>query len=84
MNTYQVFGGVLRSELDFPELDEATRGEVDWALTVSFTAAPDLPLGAPLGEDKVDRGVEAQRVEQPLQRVEAALQVADRPGGHAR
>jgi hypothetical protein len=57
MNTYQVFGGVLRSELDFPELDSATRTDADWTLTVSFSAAPDVPLGAPLGQDKVDQGV---------------------------
>jgi len=57
MNTYQVFGGVLRSELEFPELDGATRGEADWTLTVSFTAAPDVGAGEPLGEDKVDQGV---------------------------
>ena len=57
MNSYQVFGGVLRSELDFPELDPAARGEPDWTLTVTTAAAPDVPLGDPLGEDKVDQGV---------------------------
>ena len=57
MNNYQVFGGVLRSELEFPELDPAMRGEPDWTLTVTTNAAPDVPLGAPLGEDKVDQGV---------------------------
>ena len=57
MNSYQVFGGVLRSELEFPELDGATRGDADWTLSVSFSAAPDVPLGPPLGEDKVDQGV---------------------------
>lgn len=57
MNAYQVFGGVLRSELDFPELDVATRGDADWTLTVSFTAAPDVAMGGPLGADKVDQGV---------------------------
>jgi hypothetical protein len=66
MNSYQVFGGVLRSELDFPELDVATRGDVDWTLSVSFTAAPDLPLGAPLGEDKVDQGVMVRSYATPL------------------
>jgi len=57
MNSYQVFGGVLRSELEFPELDRATRGEPDWTLTVTTSPAPDAPLGEPLGEDKVDQGV---------------------------
>ena len=57
MNSYQVFGGVLRSELEFPELDLATRGEPDWTLAVTTTSAPDVPLGDPLGEDKVDQGV---------------------------
>ena len=57
MNNYQVFGGVLRSELEFPELDLAMRGEPDWTLTVTAAPAPDVPLGDPLGEDKVDQGV---------------------------
>jgi len=57
MNCYQVFGGVLRSELEFPELDLATRPESDWTLTVTTTPAPDLPLGDALGEDKVDHDV---------------------------
>jgi len=57
MNSYQVFGGVLRSELEFPELDQATRGEPDWTLTVTTSPAPDVPPSEPLGEDKVDQGV---------------------------
>ena len=57
MNRYQVFGGVLCSELEFPELDCTTRSECDWTLTATTTPAPELPLGAPLGEDKVDQGV---------------------------
>jgi len=57
MNSYQVFGGVLRSELEFPELDQATRGEPDWTLTVTTSPAPDVPPSDPLGEDKVDQGV---------------------------
>jgi len=57
MNSYLVFGGVLRTELEFPELDVATRGDMDWTLTVSTSPAPELPLGGPLGEDKVDQGV---------------------------
>ena len=57
MNSYQVFGGVLRSELEFPELDPASRADVDWTLTATTSPAPDVPMGAPLGEDKVDQGV---------------------------
>ena len=57
MNSYQVFGGVLRSELEFPELDQATRGEPDWTLTVTTPPPPDVPPSEPLGEDKVDQGV---------------------------
>jgi hypothetical protein len=57
MNCYQVFGGVLRSELEFPELDAATRTDVDWTLFVTTSPAPDVPVGPPLGEDKVDQGV---------------------------
>lgn len=57
MNSYQVFGGVLRSELEFPELDAVARGEPDWTLTETFTPAPDVPLGPPLGEDRVDVNV---------------------------
>jgi hypothetical protein len=54
VNSYQVFGGVLRSELEFPELDVPASGEPDWTLTMTFTPAPDVPLGPPLGEDRVD------------------------------
>jgi hypothetical protein len=57
MNSYQVFGGVLRSELEFPELDAVAGGEPDWTLTMTFTPAPDVPLGPPLGEDRVDVNV---------------------------
>lgn len=57
MNSYQVFGGVLRSELEFPELDPANRADMDWTLSVTTSSAPDVPMGAPLGEDKVDQGV---------------------------
>jgi hypothetical protein len=57
MNTYQVFGGVLRSELEFPELDGAVRGEPDWRLTMTTVPAHPIDLGSPLGEDRVDQGV---------------------------
>jgi len=57
MNSYQVFGGVLRSELEFPELDPATRADADWTLTVTTSPPPEVATGDPLGEDKVDQGV---------------------------
>ena len=57
MNRYQVFGGVLSSELEFPELDGSARPDTDWTLTVTTTPAPEQPLAALLGEDKVDQGV---------------------------
>ena len=57
MKSYLVFGGVLRSELEFPELDAVTRADADWTLSVTSAPAPELPLGDPLGEDKVDQGV---------------------------
>jgi hypothetical protein len=66
MNTYHVFGGVLKSELDFPELDASARGDADWTLTVTFAPAPDVPLGAPLGEDKVDQGVMVRSYATPM------------------
>jgi hypothetical protein len=66
MNAYQVFGGVLRSELEFPELDPATRGDADWTLTTSTDPAPELELGDPLGEDKVDQGVMVRSYATPI------------------
>ena len=65
MNRYQVFGGVLSSELEFPELDGSTRPETDWTLTVTTTPAPEQPLGALLGEDKVDQGVRVRSYATP-------------------
>ena len=57
MHSYHVFGGVLRSELEFPELDPADRGEPDWTLTVSSEPAREPEGGELLGEDRVDLGV---------------------------
>jgi hypothetical protein len=57
VHSYQVFGGVLRSELEFPELDIATSDDPDWTLTISSERAAvvhDAPL---LGEAIVDKGV---------------------------
>lgn len=52
MPDYQLFGGVLRSELDFPELPLGV-GDVSWTLRV-VTGRPSLPVGEPLGADEVN------------------------------
>jgi hypothetical protein len=65
MNSYQVFGGVLRSELEFPELDVAVRGEPDWTLGVTTAPAPDVAECVPLGEDRVDLGVMVRSLRTP-------------------
>jgi hypothetical protein len=57
MRSYQVFGGVLLSELEFPELDSVVGGEPDWTLRASSEPIPDAEQGALLGEDRVDVGV---------------------------
>jgi hypothetical protein len=50
MNTYAVFGGVLHSDLDFPELREGGSGPADWTLRTS--AGPAAPVeGTLLGEE---------------------------------
>lgn len=44
MNDYFVFGGRLRSELEFPDLSPATpRDAPDWELQVSGTEVPQVP-----------------------------------------
>ena len=48
---YSAFGGILRSELHFPELPQTGGAMPDWALRVA-TAAPG-PALAPLGERRV-------------------------------
>jgi hypothetical protein len=57
MPSYQVFGGVLRSELEFPELDLVADGSPDWTLRATDAPAADAVDAAFLGEDKVDQGV---------------------------
>jgi hypothetical protein len=57
MPNYQVFGGVLSSELEFPELDLVADGRVDWTLRMSPDTASDTAEGSLLGEDRVDQGV---------------------------
>lgn len=57
MNTYSVFGGVLHSELEFPELDTVASEHPDWTFRVSSDAPPKSDLAQCLGEDRVDQGV---------------------------
>jgi hypothetical protein len=57
MNSYQVFGGVLSSELEFPELDLVANGTADWTLRVASDSVADVAEGTLIGEDRVDVGV---------------------------
>lgn len=55
MNDYSVFGGRLRSELEFPGLPYCRPAEsepVDWTLEIVSGPARE-PSGRPLGEDRV-------------------------------
>jgi hypothetical protein len=57
MQSYHVFGGILRSELEFPELERAASGDPDWTLRISDEPAdPSLKLES-IGEAIVDQGV---------------------------
>jgi hypothetical protein len=57
MRSYQVFGGVLRSELEFPELELVDDESADWTLRASSEPVSDATQASLLGEDKVDQGV---------------------------
>jgi hypothetical protein len=57
MPGYQVFGGVLRSDVEFPELERVDDENADWTLTTSTDTTPDSSDGSLLGEDRVDIGV---------------------------
>ena len=57
MKSYNVFGGVLRSELEFPELQLVADDSADWTLRASAEPPSDVTQGSLLGEDKVDQGV---------------------------
>ena len=57
MPGYQVFGGVLRSDVEFPELERVDDENADWTLTTSTDTAPDSSDGSLLGEDRVDLDV---------------------------
>jgi hypothetical protein len=57
MRSYQVFGGVLRSELEFPELEIVVDESPDWTLRETSDPVRDGDVGTFLGEDRVDQGV---------------------------
>jgi hypothetical protein len=54
MRTYSLFGGVLASELPFPELD-ATSGIADWSF--SRGPAPDSAPGEEIGREEPEPGI---------------------------
>ena len=56
---YSVFGGCLRSDLDFPELPECGDGTPDWTLHTSSRLPAAGPL-ALIGEKQIDSGVSAR------------------------
>jgi hypothetical protein len=53
---YEMFGGLLESELEFPELTPTLPGTPDWILRAT-AAAPPRSSGETLGGDDVDFGV---------------------------
>jgi hypothetical protein len=56
---YALFGGVLRSQLEFPELLVASTKQCDWTLEVATSAPPSVQL-EPLGERQL--GAESYRL----------------------
>jgi hypothetical protein len=59
MPDFEVFGGVLRATLDFPQLPPASRdGEPDWSLGVEDGAAPEV-TGMLAGSEELAAGVQA-------------------------
>lgn len=56
---YEVFGGVLQSEIEFPELSAVDERRPDWTLTRSSSLVA-LPVGALLGEEELAAGVTAR------------------------
>jgi hypothetical protein len=56
MPDYQLFGGVLRSDLVFPELTPARDGNPSWTLS-SHNAAVTTAISSALGTEPVDPGV---------------------------
>jgi len=51
MHLYSVFGGVLRTSIEFPELPPTT-GNASWTLEIG-DVPPSLPSDSPIGDDAV-------------------------------
>ena len=64
MTDYQLFGGVLRSELDLPELTPASHGTPSWVVT-RHRAAIDTPVSSPIGREEVQPGVSVSLYHEP-------------------
>jgi len=59
MPDFEVFGGVLRAALDFPQLPAVERqGEPDWALEVVDGPAPEV-AGMLAGSEELSAGIQA-------------------------
>jgi hypothetical protein len=59
MPDYEVFGGVLRATIDFPQLPAQEReGEPDWSLEVVAGPAPDV-TGMLAGSEELSAGIHA-------------------------
>jgi hypothetical protein len=56
MPDYSIFGGVLRSELEFPELVPSTTGSARWSLTMSAEASEALDP-VMMGSEEVESGI---------------------------
>jgi hypothetical protein len=56
-HAYAVFGGRLRSSLEFPDLDEAAGAAADWSFRIEDGLPPDRGEPAVLGVDQVMPGV---------------------------
>lgn len=59
MNYYRVFGGLLASELEMPDLAAAERGRASWELSIAG-GAPATPAGELLGTAPVEDTVAAR------------------------
>lgn len=64
MTDYSIFGGFLRSTLEFPELPTVTVEEPTWTLSQAPTD-PAPEVGDPLGEDVVTGDVRVRAYRQP-------------------
>ena len=56
MPDYAIFGGVLRSQLDFPELVPTTAGSARWALQVAHDLSETSDSVA-MGSEEVEPGI---------------------------